>query len=337
MLTLTLYALNADPYGNTNVTVTAAYTVTITDPDGVIEQNDTGGTPQFDFTGSGVPTAINSTNFPIFESYSGSVGGSPVTFTLIHFAGTPYMFLNAGSVSVGQTITGTNNWPNIPTAPDTNYSDLPDFVCFAAGTRIETPRGLRLIEDLKAGDEVVLANGTRQPIRWIGSRKLSREELRAVPHLRPIRFKAGSMGAGCPARDVWLSPQHRVAVTATGLELMADANVMLASAKSLVNGRDVIQRQGFRPVEYFHVLFDQHEILNVDGLMCETFFPGETTVDALSEATRAELYELFPELEDDLQSYGDTALPVLKPYEASVILSDVRTASKSDFAQMALH
>ncbi|WP_157946836.1 Hint domain-containing protein [Thalassobius sp. I31.1] len=334
METLTLYRLSADPAFSGSVTVTAAFTVDITDDDPDLERNDVSG-PQLDL--STVPNISNSTNFSVFEQYTATGPSGPVTFIMVQWSPVPYIFLTDGSLSANDVITGTGTGVGPTVTSGLEYTDLPDFVCFAAGTRIETPRGLRLIEDLKAGDQVVLANGLCCPIRWIGCRKLSRAELKAAPHLRPIRFKAGSMGVGCPARDVWLSPQHRVAVTATGLELISDASVMLASAKSLVNGKDVLQRQGFRPVEYFHILFDQHEILNIDGLMCETFFPGETTMDALSEATRGELYELFPDLEHDLHSYGDTALPVLKPYETSVIMSDVRTASKSDFRQFALH
>lgn len=333
MQTITLYRLNADPAGVSNLNVLQSFTVTITDDDPIIEGNDASGA-QLDL--SSVPNISNSTNFQVFETYSGTSGGNPVTFTLVQWNPVPYIFVVSGSVSVGQPITGTGFGIG-PGATPVDYSDLPDFVCFTAGTRIETPGGLRLIEDLKAGDRVVLANGTCRPISWIGRRKLSRDDLKAAPHLRPIRFKAGSMGAGRPARDVWLSPQHRVAVTAVGLDMIIDAPMMLASAKSLVNGTDVLQQKGNKPVEYIHIMFDRHEVVNVDGLMCETLFPGETTLDSMSEKSRGELFELFPELEFDPASYGATVLPVMKPYETRVMHSALRAPQKADMQQISLH
>ena len=64
------------------------------------------------------------------------------------------------------------------------------LVCFAAGTLIETNKGQIAVEHLKAGDLVTTRDAGMQPIRWIGSRKVSAAALAANANLYPIRIKA---------------------------------------------------------------------------------------------------------------------------------------------------
>ncbi|WP_156121780.1 Hint domain-containing protein [Halocynthiibacter namhaensis] len=331
MNTIVLYALSGDPFGLTNVTVTNAYTVDIVDDDNLLEHSDDNGLPsgsaQLDV--SSVPGLNNSVNFQVFESRSGFVNGSPVTFTLLQWSGIDYMVLTGGSVSVGQTITGTANGP-APNAGPTDYSTLPDFVCFAAETLIETPAGARRIDTLTSGDLVVLANGSVKPIRWIGKRVLSPDDLKDAPHLRPIRIGAHSFGRNSPTQDVHLSPQHRIAVTSGALEMLMEHPVMLTSAKAVLGRTGVEQNQDVQEVTYFHMMFDQHEMLNVCGLMCESFYPGTVSMDALSNDVRAELFELFPDLETDDASYGPTVLPVMKPFEAQIVLNSLSSPKAHD-------
>jgi len=52
-------------------------------------------------------------------------------------------------------------------------------------------------------------------------------------------------------------------------------------------------------VTYIHLLFDRHEIVTVEGLASESFFPDATFTDATSRATcptQAELALMFPQL-----------------------------------------
>ena len=50
--------------------------------------------------------------------------------------------------------------------------------CFLKGTKISTPSGDRLVQDLRIGDEVQTLAG-RKVIRWIGYNKFTKEERRA--------------------------------------------------------------------------------------------------------------------------------------------------------------
>ncbi|MEO1000489.1 MAG: Hint domain-containing protein, partial [Pseudomonadota bacterium] len=84
--------------------------------------------------------------------------------------------------------------------------------CFAAGTLIETPAGPRAVETLAVGDLVRTADGRDVALRWTGTQHLGPEELARQPALRPVRIAAGAFGPGRPARDLVVSPQHRIVV-----------------------------------------------------------------------------------------------------------------------------
>ncbi|SLN41013.1 Hint domain-containing protein [Roseisalinus antarcticus] len=183
-------------------------------------------------------------------------------------------------------------------------------VCFARGTLIRTPLGDRPIEDLDKGDLVCTRDGRSQPIRWIASTTVP-----AHGHLAPIRFETGAL---CNARPLVVSPQHRMLVTGWQAELLFGAEELLCPAKALVNDRTIRAREcGF--VQYFHMLFDRHEIVLAEGAPSESFHPGLTGLDSLSIACRDELFELFPELEGSPAAYGGTARTVLTYREGQVL------------------
>ncbi|MEX0318628.1 MAG: Hint domain-containing protein [Ruegeria sp.] len=316
MSTIVIYENDSDPLSNTDVQVLNSFTVDVVDDDDFLEDPDGNNTLQLDV--SAIPGFIgDSTNFQTFETYSGDVGGAPVTFTLIQFSNPQYIIVTSGTVAVGETIANTNN--TIVTAPPTDYSDIPTFVCFTAGSRIATPQGQRRIETLVPGDDVTVGDGRSRQVRWIGRRSLSQAELRRNRHLCPIRICADAFGPDKPLRDLLVSPQHRLAVSGSQLELCFGNPAMLAPAKSLVDGEQIYQEGADRTVEYIHILFDQHELVNVEGIWSESFFPGACSMDAMSEDVRRELYELFPDLRMGSHTFGPVALPTLKPYEAKLV------------------
>ena len=321
---LTVYQVSADPLFNANVSITNEFQVEITDNDDFLQDPDPDGSQQFDT--SSIPGLADSEDFQIFENYSATVDGSPVTYILLQFTGgAQYIVVTSGAVEVNDVLAG-NNRTQI-TAPQVEYEDLPSFVCFTAGAQILTPTGLRVIETLKPGDPVVVGDGSTRPVRWIGRRSLGQKDLRGRPKLCPIRIRAHSFGPNTPMQDALVSPQHRIAVASPSMQLLCFNPMMLAPAKTLVNGDTITQEPPDRGVEYIHILFDAHELVNVDGLWSESFFPGDCAMSAMSTATREELLELFPDLQSSGGGFAETALPVLKPYEVRIFRSDLTAPS----------
>jgi len=183
-------------------------------------------------------------------------------------------------------------------------------VCFTAGTRIMTVSGERPIETLEPGDLVLTMDHGYQPIRWIGSTTVE-----AKGNLAPIVIEEGVLGN---SRTLRVSPQHRMLLSGWQAELLYDTAEVLAPAKALINDQSIRREEG-GTVEYFHMLFDVHEIVYAEGAPSESFHPGEQGWGALAEEARAEILQLFPMLEDgDFMAYGPSVRRSLKANEAKL-------------------
>jgi Hint domain len=165
---------------------------------------------------------------------------------------------------------------------------LSSVVCYAAGTRILTAIGERMVESLMQGDIVLTVAGeglNAQPVKWIGRRRI---DLIAHPHqetVAPIRIRRGAFADSVPHSDLLLSPDHAVFVDGK-----------LICARQLVNGTTIRQEKGWTSVEYFHVELDAHAILLAEGLPAESYL---NTGNRGFFANSGEPLVLHPDLTDE--------------------------------------
>ncbi len=171
-------------------------------------------------------------------------------------------------------------------------------ICFTRGTLILTAQGYIPVEDLECGDEVATRDNGFQQIRWIGSIKLNATALRKHPNLLPIRIRRGAIGKNSPSNDLLVSPQHRVLIRSRIARKIFGVDEVLVAAKQLlqIEGIDIAHDQ--HEVEYFHFLFDQHEIVDSNGSETESLYTGREALKSVGSAARAEILLLFPELKD---------------------------------------
>jgi len=198
-----------------------------------------------------------------------------------------------------------------------------DIICFTPGVMIATPTGDRPIQSLKVGDLVVTADNGIQPIRWIGSKHLSGARLHACDHFRPVKINAGAFGNGLPANDMWVSPQHRMLVQDRVAQTLFGHAETLAPAKGLVNGDTITVDRSVRSVEYIHLLFDSHQIIFANGTRTESFHPGKASINGLTDASRVEVFELFPELRRNTAHFGSAARPSLSVPESQLVTAQL--------------
>ncbi len=131
--------------------------------------------------------------------------------------------------------------------------------CFAAGTRIATPGGERLVEDLAVGDEVLTIRGGVLPVIWTGARVIDCAQHDAPGQVRPVRIAADAFAPGAPQRDLFLSPDH--AILAQGV---------LIPVKYLINGTS-IRQNAVEQVTYHHIELPRHAVVLAEGLGAESF------------------------------------------------------------------
>ena len=222
-----------------------------TNSDGIlfIESTDL---PSTTISGFGAGDSIELTDLTYSSSDQVAVG-TPGIVT-ISVAGTHYDLNIAGAAS---------NTPYylVAGAEDTGLVllDSANAPCFAAGTRILTPRGEIAVEKLVVGDMVITRSGEDGPIIWIGRRRI---DLTRHPHpeqARPIRISADALDDGVPRRDLLLSPDHALFI-----------NGALIPAKALLNDRNVVQLSP-QTITYFHIELAAHNVIFAENCAVETY------------------------------------------------------------------
>ena len=202
------------------------------------------------------------------------------------------------------------------------FSEIENVIpCFTPGTTIATPKGERLVEDLKPGDRIITRDNGIQEIAWVGHKEITGKQLVKNPHLRPILIKAGALGNGLPERDMMVSPNHRLLVASELTQLYFEENEVLAAAKHMV-GAPGIHAVDVMQTTYVHFMFAQHEVVLSNGAWTESFQPGDYSLKGIGNSQRNEIFELFPELKDrgGLDNY-QSARKSLKKYEAQLLVN----------------
>ena len=154
-------------------------------------------------------------------------------------------------------------------------------VSFTRGTDVTMATGLqRPVEILEVGERVLTRDHGPQPIRWIG-----RQTVRAEGANAPVVIAEGAMGN---ARALILSPDHRLFVYQRHDALEAGGRELLVRARHLVNGESVWRAEGGH-VDYFHLLFDAHEIIYVEGIPAESLLVSEDVMAGLDDDLAAQV------------------------------------------------
>lgn len=235
----------------------------------------------YDLTNTGTGHKVTSLHLGGDGTQQGAVDGIISTIPLV--PGTTYSF-NQERSSFQQV--------------DNTYDTYEDVPCFTTGTMIDTKNGPKHVETLRVGDLVRTRDNGFLPIRWIGSRLLTAAKLAAMPRLRPVRIMADALAPGLPSSDLVVSPQHRILVRSRIASRCFGTPEVLAAAKHLTSIAGISVAGDLDEVEYFHFLFDQHEIVFANGAETESLYTGPEALKSVGQAARDEILALFPELRD---------------------------------------
>ena len=177
------------------------------------------------------------------------------------------------------------------TDPDPN-----NVTCFVAGTRIDTIAGPVTVEDLREGTLVRTRDGQFRPVRLIFHRCIGQEELARKPGLWPVHISAGSLGINIPNRDIRVSRQHRMLVSSQITKRMFGRDDVLVAAVRLTDLPGIFVKEPEQEITYYHLLFEDHEVIFAEGAPTESFFLGPVALQTLPKESLAEIEEVFPQL-----------------------------------------
>ena len=142
--------------------------------------------------------------------------------------------------------------------------------CFLKGTKISTPSGDRLVEDLQIGDEVQTLAG-RKTIKWIAYNKFTKEEGRAWhDNVMPIRVARFAIDDRRPRRDLYLSPLHCSEALIPVMYLINEASIAQGMPSDM------------SAIEFYHIDLDTHEVIYAEGALVESFLDDGSNRESFS-------------------------------------------------------
>jgi hypothetical protein len=158
--------------------------------------------------------------------------------------------------------------------------------CLLKGTRISTPSGDRLVEELRVGDQIDSLAG-KKTVKWIGYSKFTKEDGKPwQDNVMPVRVARFAIDDRFPHCDLYLSPLHCIFF-----------NEALIPVKHLINGTNITQGAPSDDcaIEYYHIDLGTHEVIYAEGALVESFFDGTSEREHFSNFIQYErLYGAEP-------------------------------------------
>jgi Hint domain len=194
--------------------------------------------------------------------------------TAVSAASIPFLALTRNSVSA---------MGRLPPDPHPDPHPHPHHSCLLKGTKISTPSGDRLVQDLQIGDEVQTLAGSKT-IKWIGYNKFTKKEGRAwQDSVMPICVARFAIDDHTPHRDLYLSPLHCIFFNEALIPVM-----YLINETSFAQGTP----SDMSAIEYYHIDLDTHEVIYAEGALVESFWDedGSSRENFSNFAQYARLY-----------------------------------------------
>jgi Hint domain len=177
-------------------------------------------------------------------------------------------------------------------------------VCFVSGSRIRAARGEISVDEIVAGDElVVLRDGHEsvEPVKWVGQINVDLARHAYPEEAAPVRIKAGAIADNQPVRDLLVSPEH---------SLIIDG--LCVPAKLLVNGGSIVNERGHRPFTYHHVELEKHGIIQAENLPTESYLDTGNRSQFDNAGVARQLHPRFSVDTDSSRWQTDACAPMVQ-------------------------
>ena len=278
----------------------------------------------FQWSGTGYNAQYNSSVTATFTDNDGSYQGSGDSDEQVQIDGGSFNATGGSPYKISVSFTDTSGdshvedfqffytsdggWHFVP-GPDSEFSvgatlgsyqshtvgwDYSEVVCFVAGTKITTPDGQILVEDLQAGDLVECHDGIARPITRVLCQSFSAMQLAHQEKLRPVKITAGALGGGLPERDLLVSRQHRFLAASALVERVSGNSNSLISAIKLCALPGIFLETTPREISYYHLEFETHQIIFAEGALAESLLLEKTSHARPNDDQHEEASLIFP-------------------------------------------
>lgn len=180
------------------------------------------------------------------------------------------------------------------------------FTALGRGSMIPTDAGPVAVEDVLPGSLVMTSAGPL-PLMWKGRTLIAPA---AGPNRsgqgQLFRIPADAFGLGRPMPDLVLGPAARLLDRSPALRSALAAESALAPLPPMADGMSVIEVTPVTPVQVFHIGFERHCSLAVNGVDVESYHPGQIDPGALSPEMLELYLSLFPHV-TALSGFGPLA------------------------------
>ncbi|MEM8978454.1 MAG: Hint domain-containing protein [Pseudomonadota bacterium] len=196
------------------------------------------------------------------------------------------------------------------------------FSALSHGSLLSTPQGPIAVEDIWPGDLVDTVDHGPLPLLWKGCMTLNPRQPSQAALTSPLtRLQADSLGISRPSRDLILGPSARLVYRSGDLQATIGHDKALISAAEQQDGEQAIGMNPISPVRVFHIAFEKHALVLVNGVEVESFHPGPQVGQVLY-AHGLQLYlSFFPHV-TRLRDFGPLSYPRLTSEELESLRRD---------------
>lgn len=193
-----------------------------------------------------------------------------------------------GTATSGDSLESTDGGSSYSVQSSPSEGTIP---CYAPGTLIDTPEGPRAVESLRPGDLVDTVDHGPQVVRFVRSGDHSLED--AEIDDKPVLIKSDALGAGRPAHDLIVSPQHRILVGGGGQLTQYFESEAFAPAKALSGLPGIRHMTGKSQVTWVHFACDRHEVIIANGCFSESLLLGSMVVNGMTPSERDTVTDVY--------------------------------------------
>jgi hypothetical protein len=177
-------------------------------------------------------------------------------------------------------------------------------IAFMRSTLITLASGMQVpIEDLKVGDRLLTRDSGAQPLRWIG-----RRTVRAIGPYAPVVIPKDTMGN---TNDLFVSQHQRLFIYQRGIDRLTATAEMLVKAQFLVDDETIVVREGGF-VDYYSLVFDQHEVIYAECIPCDSFEVNAATRAHLPEDHAEEVQSILPDISHETHFGTEASAEMLR-------------------------